>query len=109
MRKLLKNVSFALPTKLLEMKNTLNNLFENKFILQNFNTILVGLALLLCILPLSKTWSQCGSEPFPDQWSVHQIQSSELPYRSVYIYANTDIDGDGRKKLLSGTNADGTL
>jgi len=64
---------------------------------------IVGLALLLfSILPLPKTWSQCGSEPFPDQWSVHPLQSSELPYRSVHIYANTDIDGDGRKDIVTG-------
>jgi hypothetical protein len=82
--------------------NKLQNLLESKFKLQNFNTKLVGLALLLCMLPLSKTWSQCGSEPFPDQWSVHQLQRAELPYRSVHIYANTDIDGDGRKDIVTG-------
>ena len=46
--------------------------------------------------------AQCGSEPFPDQWSVHELQSGELPYRSVYIYANNDIDGDGRKDIVTG-------
>ncbi|MGI9549763.1 MAG: FG-GAP-like repeat-containing protein, partial [Aurantibacter sp.] len=50
----------------------------------------------------SDLWPQCGSEPFPDQWSVHQLQSGELPYRSVYIYAHTDIDGDGRKDIVTG-------
>ncbi len=45
---------------------------------------------------------QCLSKPFPDQWVVHELESSELPYRSVYIYADFDIDGDGRKDIVTG-------
>ena len=46
--------------------------------------------------------SQCGSTSFPDQWAVHELETSELPYRSVYIYADFDIDGDGRKDIVTG-------
>lgn len=83
------------------MKKTINKLSENNIVPQNFSTVLVGLTL-LCILPFSEVWSQCGSEPFPNQWSVHELENTELPYRSVYIYANKDIDGDGLKDIVTG-------
>ena len=60
------------------------------------------LALILFITSTLDLQAQCGSEPFPDQWSVHQLQSGELPYRSVYIYADFDIDGDNRKDIVTG-------
>ncbi|PKA99444.1 VCBS repeat protein [Flavobacteriaceae bacterium MAR_2009_75] len=46
--------------------------------------------------------AQCNSTPFPDQWQVHQLESSEFSYRLVYIYADFDIDGDGRKDIVTG-------
>ncbi|SHJ84688.1 FG-GAP repeat domain-containing protein, partial [Pseudozobellia thermophila] len=46
--------------------------------------------------------SQCNSTPFPDQWEVHQLESSEFSYRLVYIYADFDIDGDGLKDIVTG-------
>lgn len=65
----------------------------------------LGLAFLFCalfgLLP-GQTRSQCLSKPFPDQWTVHELESTELPYRSVYIYADFDIDGDGRKDIVTG-------
>ena len=62
----------------------------------------ISLFLFTLIASFSSMRAQCGSEAFPDQWSVHELQSSELPYRSVYIYASTDIDGDGKKDIVTG-------
>ena len=84
------------------MKYILIKLSRDTRSLCNRNIIWIALALISCIFPSSEIWSQCGSEPFPDQWSVHQLESSELPYRSVYIYANKDIDGDGKKDIVTG-------
>ena len=72
----------------------LNFLLNTKFVLS-----LLGFA--LYVLP-GQTRSQCLSTPFPDQWTVHELESSELPYRSVYIYADFDIDGDGLKDIVTG-------
>ncbi|WP_276166308.1 PKD domain-containing protein [Zobellia alginiliquefaciens] len=44
----------------------------------------------------------CGNTPFPDQWQVHELESNELPYRSVYILPQEDLDGDGLKDIVTG-------
>ncbi|MDC6352789.1 PKD domain-containing protein [Zeaxanthinibacter sp. PT1] len=44
---------------------------------------------------------ECNDTPFPDQWEVHII-GPEQDYRSVYIYADHDLDGDGLKDIVSG-------
>ncbi|WP_133644025.1 PKD domain-containing protein [Zeaxanthinibacter enoshimensis] len=44
---------------------------------------------------------ECNNTPFPDQWQ-EEIIGSELPYRSVYIYADHDLDGDGLKDIVTG-------
>ena len=43
----------------------------------------------------------CLSNPFPDQWDEHLIDGA-LPYRSVYILPQQDIDGDGLKDIVTG-------
>ncbi|MEO9892753.1 PKD domain-containing protein [Aurantibacter sp.] len=60
------------------------------------------LFLLLILLSISTTQAQCGSEPFPNQWTIHELESTELPYRSVYLFADTDIDSDGKKDIVTG-------
>ncbi|MFP4339581.1 MAG: malectin domain-containing carbohydrate-binding protein [Cyclobacteriaceae bacterium] len=42
----------------------------------------------------------CIEQPFPDQW-LSQAIGEELPYRSVYIYAE-DMDGDNLKDIVTG-------
>lgn len=44
----------------------------------------------------------CNDNEFPTNWQVHQLQSTELPYRAVYIYADHDLDGDGLKDIVTG-------
>jgi len=87
----------------------------------NTNTVInLSVTLRLSVVPFHGKWGwaipffalffllphhgrgQCLSTPFPDQWAVHELQTSELPYRSVYIYADFDIDGDGRKDIVTG-------
>ncbi len=43
----------------------------------------------------------CTTTPFPDQWDEHLIDGA-LPYRSVYILPQQDIDGDGLKDIVTG-------
>ena len=43
----------------------------------------------------------CSTTPFPDQWDEHLIDGA-LPYRSVYILPQQDIDGDGLKDIVTG-------
>ncbi|MEM9142942.1 MAG: malectin domain-containing carbohydrate-binding protein, partial [Bacteroidota bacterium] len=44
----------------------------------------------------------CNEAPFPDEWTVHELEQAELPHRSVYIYADDDLDGDGLKDIVTG-------
>ncbi|MEO1012606.1 MAG: PKD domain-containing protein [Bacteroidota bacterium] len=44
----------------------------------------------------------CNEAPFPDEWTVHELEDSELPHRAVYIYADDDLDGDGLKDIVAG-------
>ena len=44
----------------------------------------------------------CNTTPFPDQWGVKQLETSSLPYRSVYTFADFDLDGDGLKDIVTG-------
>ncbi len=46
--------------------------------------------------------SVCNTAVFPDQWQVHELEDNELPYRSVYILPNHDLDGDGLKDIATG-------
>ncbi len=46
-------------------------------------------------------YTGCGKVPFPDQWEEHLIDGA-LPYRSVYILPQQDIDGDGLKDIVTG-------
>ncbi len=48
------------------------------------------------------SYEGCGKVPFPVQWS-EQIIDDELPYRSVYILPQQDIDGDGFKDIVTGS------
>ncbi|MBM1105915.1 PKD domain-containing protein [Aurantibacter crassamenti] len=48
----------------------------------------------------STTQAQCGSEPFPNQWAVHEYPAN--PYTAVYTFANYDLDGDGLKDIVTG-------
>ncbi|GJM29143.1 MAG: hypothetical protein DHS20C17_17780 [Cyclobacteriaceae bacterium] len=41
------------------------------------------------------------SQDFPVQWEEHLIDNA-LPYRSVYILPQQDIDGDGLKDIVTG-------
>ena len=43
----------------------------------------------------------CSTTEFPDQWNEHLIDDA-LPYRSVYILPQQDIDGDGLKDIVTG-------
>ncbi len=43
----------------------------------------------------------CITTEFPDQWDEHLIDGA-LPYRSVYILPQQDIDGDGLKDIVTG-------
>ncbi|WP_171037082.1 malectin domain-containing carbohydrate-binding protein [Maribacter algarum] len=44
----------------------------------------------------------CNSSPFPNQWAVKQLETSSLPYRSVYTFPEHDLDGDGLKDIVTG-------
>ena len=44
----------------------------------------------------------CNTTPFPDQWGVKQLETSSLPHRSVYTFADYDLDGDGLKDIVTG-------
>lgn len=44
----------------------------------------------------------CNTTPFPDQWGVKQLETSSLPYRSVYTFADFDLDRDGLKDIVTG-------
>ncbi len=44
----------------------------------------------------------CNTTPFPDQWGVKQLETTSLPYRSVYTFADYDLDGDGLKDIVTG-------
>lgn len=44
----------------------------------------------------------CNTTPFPDQWGLKQLETSSLPYRSVYTFADYDFDGDGFKDIVTG-------
>jgi len=46
--------------------------------------------------------SVCNSGVFPNEWQVHELQAAELPYRSVYILPQEDLDGDGLKDIVTG-------
>ncbi|WP_166636698.1 PQQ-dependent sugar dehydrogenase, partial [Zeaxanthinibacter enoshimensis] len=43
----------------------------------------------------------CNTGIFPDQWQPHIIGPAQA-YRSVYIYADHDLDDDGLKDIVSG-------
>ena len=43
----------------------------------------------------------CTDTEFPNQWEEHLIDDA-LPYRSVYILPQQDIDGDGLKDIVTG-------
>jgi len=43
----------------------------------------------------------CSTTPFPDQWDEHLIDGA-LPYRSVHILPQQDIDADGLKDIVTG-------
>lgn len=44
----------------------------------------------------------CNETPFPDQWGVKQLETTSLPHRSVYTFADYDLDGDGLKDIVTG-------
>ncbi|MBU3024430.1 malectin domain-containing carbohydrate-binding protein [Zobellia galactanivorans] len=45
----------------------------------------------------------CNETPFPESWSVKQLEESSLPYPSVYTFAKYDFDGDGLKDIVTGS------
>ncbi|WKX76451.1 PKD domain-containing protein [Zobellia laminariae] len=45
----------------------------------------------------------CNETPFPESWSVKQLESESLPYPSVYTFAKYDFDGDGLKDIVTGS------
>ncbi len=79
------------PFKIFGLDNVLSNLHI-------ITSVLFGV---ICAIP-GQGRAQCISKPFPDQWVVHELETSEFPYRLVYIYADFDIDGDGRKDIVTG-------
>ncbi len=44
----------------------------------------------------------CNDTPFPDDWGVKQLETTALPYRSIYTFADYDLDGDGLKDIVTG-------
>jgi PKD repeat protein/glucose/arabinose dehydrogenase len=44
----------------------------------------------------------CNDAPFPDEWVVRQLETTELDHRAVYIYPEYDLDGDGLKDIVTG-------
>lgn len=44
----------------------------------------------------------CNSGTFPDQWQIHQLEDTELPYQHIYILPHEDLDGDGFKDIVTG-------
>ncbi|MGB7395703.1 MAG: PQQ-dependent sugar dehydrogenase, partial [Pricia sp.] len=42
----------------------------------------------------------CNETPFPESWTVHQLEENE--YTSVYTFADFDLDGDGLKDIVTG-------
>ena len=42
----------------------------------------------------------CNSTPFPDSWTVHQLEAN--PYTAVYTIPDFDLDGDGLKDIVTG-------
>jgi PKD repeat protein len=42
----------------------------------------------------------CNETPFPDSWTVHELE--ENPYTVVYTFADYDLDGDGLKDIVTG-------
>jgi len=62
-------------------------------------------ALVLFVFCCNSLFSQsdnCNTTSFPDQWQVHELQNSELPFRSVYILPQEDLNGDGLKDIVTG-------
>ena len=47
------------------------------------------------------TYDGCGQIDFPQQWDEHLIDAA-LPYRSVYILPQFDINDDGLKDIVTG-------
>jgi len=76
-------------------------LFGVDKVMSNLHVISVVMFGAICFIP-GQGRAQCISKPFPDQWVVHELETSEFPYRLVYIYADFDIDGDGRKDIVTG-------
>ncbi len=44
----------------------------------------------------------CNDTVFPDPWAVKQLETSSLSHRSVYTFADFDLDGDGLKDIVTG-------
>ena len=42
----------------------------------------------------------CNEAPFPDSWTVHQLE--ENPYAVIYTLPDHDLDGDGLKDIVTG-------
>lgn len=42
----------------------------------------------------------CNKTPFPDSWTVHELEANE--YTVVYTFADYDLDGDGLKDIVTG-------
>ncbi|MGB6151188.1 MAG: malectin domain-containing carbohydrate-binding protein, partial [Pricia sp.] len=42
----------------------------------------------------------CNETPFPESWTVHELEENE--YTVVYTFADYDLDGDGLKDIVTG-------
>ncbi|WP_289039705.1 malectin domain-containing carbohydrate-binding protein [uncultured Zobellia sp.] len=73
---------------------------ENTFLSVYFWVL--SLNMLITGMAYGQSSNPCSSTPFPNDWQTHELQSSELPYRAVYILPKEDLDGDGLKDIVAG-------
>ncbi|CAM3349071.1 T9SS type A sorting domain-containing protein [Zobellia roscoffensis] len=73
---------------------------ENIFLQVFHGTLLMSL--LFTGLTYGQSSGNCNATPFPGHWQTHELQSTELPYRAVYILPKEDLNGDGLKDIVAG-------